>query len=461
MKRLLHLALLSLMFAGCCPTRIVTISPYENHNTGYSTTVTVPKTHTVTTTTQVTPMIDDLSLYLDLHAVGAAFAQSSSVKEFEKMLNNSSYMLSNLDLNNDGYVDYLRVLETVQGYNHVFLIQAVLASNIYQDVATLVAELPSHGTPYVEVIGSPYIYGPNYVVRPVFLVTPAIYSCLRPVHYKPWTSPYYWGYFPSYYKRPTPIAISHYYAYVETFVGNHKYCREVTYVQSVHYTNYVNVTINITRNDYGRIHPERSFESRNADIATRFGSAPDLQGESGNRRVYNANDIRQISNASVERTTTSTRNASTSSSSASSRRASESSSSASGRSTSTSSSSAPNRSTSTSSPTETSRRTATPSSADGSAATSNTSIPSRSTSTTTSSRVKNSGSSNTTISTVSPSGSRTTVSRNSSSSTSVRSSSSSSTGSGRRAATSDSSRDTAPSASNPSRGTSSSSPSRR
>lgn len=418
MKRLLHFALLPLMFAGCCPTRIVTVSPYENHNTGYSTTVTVPKTHTVTTTTQVTPMIDDLSLYLDLHAVGAAFAQSSSVKEFENMLNNSSYMLSNLDLNNDGYVDYLRVLETVQGYNHVFLIQAVLASNIYQDVATLVAELPSHGTPCVEVIGSPYIYGPNYVVRPVFLVTPAIYSCLRPVHYKPWTSPYYWGYFPSYYKRPAPIAISHYHAYVETFVGHHRYCREVTYVQSVHYTNYINVTVNITRNDYGRMHPERSFESRNADIATRFGSALDLPGESGSKRVYNANDIRQMSNASVERTTTSTRNAASASGTRN-------------------------------------------------ASTSSSNSSSRSTSTTTSSRVKNSGSSNTTISTVSPSGSRTTVSRNSSSSTgSARSASSSGNGTNvsapaRSTSTSDSSRDAAPSASSPSRSTSSSSSSRR
>lgn len=35
-------------------------------------------------------------------------------------------MISNLDLNQDGYVDYLRVVETVEGNTHVFVIEAVL-----------------------------------------------------------------------------------------------------------------------------------------------------------------------------------------------------------------------------------------------------------------------------------------------------------------------------------------------
>lgn len=37
------------------------------------------------------------------------------MEEFEYLLNDASYMLSNLDLNGDGYVDYLRVMETIKG----------------------------------------------------------------------------------------------------------------------------------------------------------------------------------------------------------------------------------------------------------------------------------------------------------------------------------------------------------
>lgn len=37
-------------------------------------------------------------------------------------------MISNLDLNQDGYVDYLRVVETVEGNTHVFVIEAVLGT---------------------------------------------------------------------------------------------------------------------------------------------------------------------------------------------------------------------------------------------------------------------------------------------------------------------------------------------
>lgn len=142
MKRLIPLlTAASLMLTGCYATRIVTVAPDTRYQGGYSTTVTVPRTSTVTTTTRVTALSEDISLCLDLQAIGAAFAQSSTVQDFENLINNSSYMLSNLDLNQDGYVDYLRVIETVQGGAHVFVIQAVLAPDVYQDVATLVAEV--------------------------------------------------------------------------------------------------------------------------------------------------------------------------------------------------------------------------------------------------------------------------------------------------------------------------------
>ena len=113
--RLTSIALAALLCVSCFPTRIVTVSEPVSSIPSYSTVVTVPKTHVTTTTTQVYATEPDISLYLDLQAVAAVFAQSSSIREFEALLNNSSYIISDLDLNRDGYVDYLRVVSAMQG----------------------------------------------------------------------------------------------------------------------------------------------------------------------------------------------------------------------------------------------------------------------------------------------------------------------------------------------------------
>lgn len=288
------------------PTVVVQTQPAPVYTPVYTTTVTTKKVQTVTKAT-VTAVSQDISLYLDLQAVGAAFAQSNTVQEFENLLNNSSYMLSNLDLNGDGYVDYLRVLETVQGYTHVFLIQAVLAANVYQDVATLVAEVPAVTRAYVQIIGDPYIYGPKYIVQPTYIATPYIFNRLVVVNYKPWRSPYYWGYFPACYKRPAPVYITHYQQYITTYMVNHHYCHAVTYPKEYHYAAYAQVTEPIRRNDYARQHPEQDFVqrtsgmSRSEEAGTRSTTAAPTTTAS---RSANASDIRSQQQATV--TTTST-----------------------------------------------------------------------------------------------------------------------------------------------------------
>ena len=384
--RLTLIALAALLCTSCYPTRIVTVSSPVDNIPQYRTVVTVPKTHVSTTTTQVYAANPDISLYLDLQAVAAAFAQSSTVKDFEMLLNNSSYMISNLDLNEDGYVDYLRVMSAMQGYNHVFVIQAVLAPDIYQDVATIVAEVPSYGNYYVEVIGSPYIYGPNYVVRPVYYTRPVIFSHICRYDYRPWMSPWCWNHFPSHYRHPAPVVLNHYHAYISTYMRNHRYCHEVHYYSHCHYPDYVRLCSRYNRNDYGRQHPERSFTVRNANVAV-HNSALDRGGNA--RTSANAYDVRMAYDATKTTSTSTTRP----SSSASTTRPSSSTSSSSSTRPSSSSSTRPSSSASTTRPS-------------GSAST-------------TSSRVKTSGSSSTRTSTTSSSGSQTTVRRGSTTSTST------------------------------------------
>ena len=60
--------------------------------------------------TTVTANSSDISDNLDLRAVATIFGDASDLEDFERRLNDPKSQISNLDLNNDNYVDYLRVI---------------------------------------------------------------------------------------------------------------------------------------------------------------------------------------------------------------------------------------------------------------------------------------------------------------------------------------------------------------
>ena len=315
-----HFSLLSFSVAvfclvsmtGCWTTRIWTVAPAEETTvviaerpkTTYTTTVTTPSPRTTTVTTfTATSYNTDWCFYLDLNAVAAAFAESNSVQEFERILNSSRYMINNLDLNHDGWIDYLRVIETSRGYYHTLLIQACLAPGVFQDVATLIAERRADVL-MVEVVGDAYLYGYNYIVRPVFVKRPPMWDVYGRPTYNPWSSPYHYSYLPSYYTRPKPIYLNHYQAYVNTYMHNHTYCHHCDYPNQPFYPSYTSMTQEHRRNDYQVLHPDDSFDRR----VTRS-SSQSVRGAS------NAGQLRQVvaaeSNNSTTTTTTSTRSTQT------------------------------------------------------------------------------------------------------------------------------------------------------
>jgi len=274
MKKIVLLVLAAVVLTGCWTTirtvsepvvvvrekPVVVSQPVQQPT--YVTTVTTPapKVTTVTTFT-VTNYNTDLCFSLDLNAVAAAFAESNSVREFEQILNSSRYMINNLDLNRDGWIDYIRVIETSRGYYHTLLLQACVAPGMFQDIATLVAERRPDVL-YVEVIGDPYLYGYNYIVRPVFVRRPPMWNVYGHTTYAVWSSPYYYGYYPSYYTQPKPVVINHYQAYVTTYMSNHHYCHHCDYPSKPFYSGYTEMTQSHRRNDYGVQHPDNSFERR-------------------------------------------------------------------------------------------------------------------------------------------------------------------------------------------------------
>ena len=328
MKKLSLLVLAAISLTSCWTsifTVAPTVEPVAPPKTVYTTTVTTPtpKTTTVTTVT-VTNYNSDPCFYLDLNAVAAAFAESHSVRDFEEILNSSRYMINNLDLNRDGWIDYLRVIETSRGYYHTLLLQACLAPSVFQDVATLIAERRADAL-YVEVVGDRYLYGYNYIVRPVFIKRPPLYDSYGHSRYTAWVSPYYYGYFPSYYTQPKPIYLNHYQAYVNTYMTNHHYCHHCDYPNTVFYSGYTDMTQQHRRNDYGAAHPDQSFEQR----VTRTASA--TNGVS----VRNAGQLRNSVAKSSESTKTTTTTSGTSSSTRSTSTSASSTTSGSARSTNT------------------------------------------------------------------------------------------------------------------------------
>ena len=221
----------------------------------------VPHSVMADETVTVTATTSDISENLDLKTVATLFGQAKDLEQFEQMLNNPDSAFSNLDLNGDGEVDYLRVVETADGNRHLVVIQAVLAKDIYQDVASIFVEKDEKDQITVQVVGDEYIYGANYIIEPVYIYRPYIYDWFWGASWVAWHSPYYWGYWPSWW---------HPFHCIDPFLyWDHCYWHHYHYPCSFrtahhHHPHYRHMHDRVRRNDYAHRHPERSFATRNA-----------------------------------------------------------------------------------------------------------------------------------------------------------------------------------------------------
>ena len=160
--------------------------------------------------TTVNAMSSDISDNLDLRAVASIFGDSKDLADFEQRLNDPKSHISNLDLNNDNQVDYLRVIESSEKNTHLVVIQAVLGDNKFQDVATVEVQKDSRNQVHVQVVGDVYMYGRNYIYEPEYTYVPVIYNWFWSPIYRPYYSSWYWGYYPSYYYAWNPFPLFRY-----------------------------------------------------------------------------------------------------------------------------------------------------------------------------------------------------------------------------------------------------------
>jgi hypothetical protein len=217
--------------------------------------------------TTVTATNSEISDNLDLRAVASLFGESENLADFEQRLNDPKTQISNLDLNEDNQVDYLRVIETIEGNAHIIVIQSVLGKDTFQDVATVEVQRDAANRVQVQVVGDVYMYGSNYIYEPVYVTTPMIYASFWVGNYRPYYSTWYWGYYPTYYYFWEPFPIFRYRSHIGLCINPHYQYNYVNYRRcEVAYASYRGRR----GNGYEARYPNRSFQARRGEYSNRY-----------------------------------------------------------------------------------------------------------------------------------------------------------------------------------------------
>jgi hypothetical protein len=164
-----------------------------------------------------TTAVSNVGEDLDLYAVLDLLEESENLEEFEKALNSEEKGINNLDLNEDGQVDFIKVEESVEGNTHLIVLQVEVGENDFQDVATIEIDRNSNEDYVLQAIGAEELYGEDYIVEPeteqkssstTFVVVhtwPLIRFIFMP-GYRPWRSPWRWRARPIWWRPWHPLA---------------------------------------------------------------------------------------------------------------------------------------------------------------------------------------------------------------------------------------------------------------
>lgn len=157
------------------------------------------------------------------------FKKAESPEDFEKLLNQEENNVNNLDLNEDGDIDYIRVVDNMDGDVHAIVLQVPFDENESQDIAVIEIEKQGDEEAILQIIGDEDVYGQETIVEPYELDAkddgrgpavsvarvvvnvyfwPSVRYVYRP-GYRVYVSPFYWGFYPNYWRpwRPHPYRV--------------------------------------------------------------------------------------------------------------------------------------------------------------------------------------------------------------------------------------------------------------
>ncbi len=178
---------------------------------------------------------------LNLYGVLNIFQNSPTLEEFEKHLNNPDSKVNNLDLNGDGQIDYLHVIDNVNGAVHDIVLRDDINENETQDVAVIEVERDANNHVHIQIIGDEALYGKDYIVEPqVNTPNPGYHgnAVVERPYYAPetwgiigfmyaptyvvWNSPWHWGYYPYLWHPWVPVSHSVYYGYPHPYYTSYR-----------------------------------------------------------------------------------------------------------------------------------------------------------------------------------------------------------------------------------------------
>lgn len=164
------------------------------------------------------------------------FKQASSPEEFEKLINSADKNVNNLDLNGDGDVDYIKVIDKTGNHVHAFVLQVAVSETENQDIAVIELEKTGDTTAMLQIVGDEEIFGEQVIVEASdegdeeindnnigsgsgpsadFFETnrivvnvfywPSVRFVFRPA-YTPWVSPWRWRHYPGWWRPRRPLA---------------------------------------------------------------------------------------------------------------------------------------------------------------------------------------------------------------------------------------------------------------
>ncbi|MBX2915902.1 MAG: hypothetical protein KF856_11600 [Cyclobacteriaceae bacterium] len=181
------------------------------------------------------------------------FKKSASPEEFERLLNLPESEVNNLDLNGDGNIDYIRVIDRHEGAIHTFTLQAVISRNEFQDVAVISLEKLENGKAILQITGDADVYGIETIIEPTTEVRinagtttthtyvnvwnwPFVQYVYSPF-YSPWVSPWYWDYWPIWWRPWRPVAYITYYPRWHVYRPYYRYCDapRIRYASRIYY----------------------------------------------------------------------------------------------------------------------------------------------------------------------------------------------------------------------------------
>jgi len=183
---------------------------------------------------------------LDLQGVLELFKNSESLEAFEKAINTESNEVNNLDVDEDGQVDYIKVIDHADSGSHAITLQVDVNDKESQDIAVIEIDKTGDETADLQITGDEEFYGADYIVEPeeetagstegkfasgfappVVIVNVWAWRPVRFIYaptYVVWVSPYRYRVYPPYWKPWRPVAWRVHHARV---VRYHHHCRVV------------------------------------------------------------------------------------------------------------------------------------------------------------------------------------------------------------------------------------------